>query len=212
MTTRAEEKAIANILLPYVHDESNAFIISSDFCHWGKAFRYTAYTPNIKDLSAVTTGLSYNQSLRDKELEEEHDWDELRNTELVDLTSFNSKTELKKDVTIADSVEFLDRQGLAVLSLGDPEQWDEYITTTKNTICGERPLSVLLNTISSARQEKTKQSNGTSVTNGNSNSTNGVMAGDEHWGVLKWIGYKQSERARALRDTSVSYASGFAVI
>lgn len=208
------------MLAPYVHDEENAFIISSDFCHWGKSFRYTAYTPDVTDLTSATTGLPFDQNPNDPDIVEQYDWDQLRNTELVDLTSLNSKLELKKGVTVADSIEFLDRQGLAVLSQGDPEQWDEYITSTKNTICGERPLSVLLYTLFKTKNDnkkktlngKAKVSNGTMNGNGRLKE-NGVSDGDEsHWGVLKWIGYKQSQRAKSLKDTSVSYASGFAVI
>jgi len=30
----------------YFEDSSNFFIISSDFCHWGKRFSYTFYEPN----------------------------------------------------------------------------------------------------------------------------------------------------------------------
>lgn len=43
-TSRADEKNISRVLLSYIKDEENAFIISSDFCHWGSRFDYTAYT------------------------------------------------------------------------------------------------------------------------------------------------------------------------
>ncbi|KAI1262844.1 UPF0103-domain-containing protein [Xylariaceae sp. FL1019] len=51
----AEEKAVGQILAPYLSDPDNAFIISSDFCHWGSRFDYVKYTPenkveNIRDL------------------------------------------------------------------------------------------------------------------------------------------------------------------
>lgn len=35
------EAMYGKILAPYLSDESNVFIISSDFCHWGKRFGYT---------------------------------------------------------------------------------------------------------------------------------------------------------------------------
>ncbi|KPM40631.1 hypothetical protein AK830_g5950 [Neonectria ditissima] len=47
------EKAIGRVLLPYIMDPANAFIISSDFCHWGdKNFGYSVYSPtsNLSDL------------------------------------------------------------------------------------------------------------------------------------------------------------------
>lgn len=43
-TNRTDEKNIGRVLLSYLKDEENAFIISSDFCHWGERFDYTAYT------------------------------------------------------------------------------------------------------------------------------------------------------------------------
>jgi len=41
-----EERAIGRALLPYLKDPTNAFIVSSDFCHWGRNFSYTVYSPS----------------------------------------------------------------------------------------------------------------------------------------------------------------------
>ncbi|PTB65980.1 UPF0103-domain-containing protein [Trichoderma citrinoviride] len=43
-TSRREEKDLGRLLLSYLKDEENAFIISSDFCHWGTRFRYAVYS------------------------------------------------------------------------------------------------------------------------------------------------------------------------
>ncbi|RGP60655.1 hypothetical protein FLONG3_10786 [Fusarium longipes] len=43
--TGKEEKVIGRALLPYLRDPENAFIISSDFCHWGSNFSYLPYSP-----------------------------------------------------------------------------------------------------------------------------------------------------------------------
>ncbi|KAJ4271365.1 hypothetical protein NW762_000067 [Fusarium torreyae] len=40
-----EEKTLGRALLPYLKDPENAFIISSDFCHWGSNFSYQVYSP-----------------------------------------------------------------------------------------------------------------------------------------------------------------------
>lgn len=47
------EKKIGLALLPFLKDSENAFIISSDFCHWGKDFNYLPYSPThgITDLT-----------------------------------------------------------------------------------------------------------------------------------------------------------------
>ncbi|KAM0231137.1 hypothetical protein ACHAPO_008753 [Fusarium lateritium] len=41
-----EEKEYAKVLLPYFRDPENAFVISSDFCHWGRNFSYQFYSPS----------------------------------------------------------------------------------------------------------------------------------------------------------------------
>lgn len=53
--SRAREKDVGRVLLSYLKDKENAFIISSDFCHWGTRFGYAVYTPdgNIQKLTAL---------------------------------------------------------------------------------------------------------------------------------------------------------------
>ncbi|KAK2023782.1 memo-like protein [Colletotrichum zoysiae] len=43
---KAEEKEVGKWLAPYLRDPENAFIVSSDFCHWGSHFSYTVYCPD----------------------------------------------------------------------------------------------------------------------------------------------------------------------
>ncbi|ORX72299.1 UPF0103-domain-containing protein [Linderina pennispora] len=38
-----KEKYYGEILAPYLDNEENLFVISSDFCHWGSRFRFTYY-------------------------------------------------------------------------------------------------------------------------------------------------------------------------
>lgn len=45
---RGEEKTIGRALAPWMKDEENAFIISSDFCHWGSGFQYTPYSETLQ--------------------------------------------------------------------------------------------------------------------------------------------------------------------
>lgn len=192
-------------------DEENAFIISTDFCHWGKRFRFTAYTPNISNLSKFTTETVYDATESDEdstsedgrgqfEEEKEIDRTSLEFKGLTNLSLTNYKSSLSKKVPISDSIEYLDRRGMIALSTGDVELWNSYINITGNTICGERPLSVLLHCLTKASKERLP--------------LNGFKSSDEKnsWGKLKWVGYKQSGKVKELRDSSVSYASGFSVI
>jgi AmmeMemoRadiSam system protein B len=42
------EQQVGRLLAPYLADPANAFIVSSDFCHWGHhAFSYTPYSPDL---------------------------------------------------------------------------------------------------------------------------------------------------------------------
>jgi MEMO1 family protein len=38
------EKEVGRMLAPYLKNPDNAFIVSSDFCHWGSKFKYMPYT------------------------------------------------------------------------------------------------------------------------------------------------------------------------
>ncbi|KAK5992866.1 Protein MEMO1 [Cladobotryum mycophilum] len=53
---RTAQKEFGRLLLPYFKDTENAFVISSDFCHWGWYFPYMPYSPDrdIKHLTALT--------------------------------------------------------------------------------------------------------------------------------------------------------------
>ncbi|CCU82209.1 putative DUF52 domain protein [Blumeria hordei DH14] len=51
-TSVISEQEYGQLLVPYLADPSNLFIISSDFCHWGLRFGYTYYIPESSDESA----------------------------------------------------------------------------------------------------------------------------------------------------------------
>ena len=42
-TDHQSEKIYGQLFAKYLEREENLFVISSDFCHWGKRFRYTHY-------------------------------------------------------------------------------------------------------------------------------------------------------------------------
>ena len=39
----SNEERYGRLLAPYLHDPGSVFVISSDFCHWGRRFRYTPF-------------------------------------------------------------------------------------------------------------------------------------------------------------------------
>ncbi|EGW32653.1 uncharacterized protein SPAPADRAFT_61718 [Spathaspora passalidarum NRRL Y-27907] len=152
---------IVECLLPYMDHEENHFIISSDFCHWGSRFSYTKYL-NTEDTSLKTVG---------------HD--------LYSLGTFNKPKELE----IYKSIELLDRMALDIATKGSSRDWQEYIKITGNTICGQKPISIVLRLV----EEYHKKAPRSSPVDG----------------VFNWIGYSQSNPVRRSGESSVSYASGY---
>ncbi|KAI7781130.1 duf52 domain containing protein [Diaporthe eres] len=49
----AKEKEFGQLLAKYLEDPDNAFVVSSDFCHWGSRFSYTAYVPSADKLDRL---------------------------------------------------------------------------------------------------------------------------------------------------------------
>lgn len=89
---------------------------------------------------------------------------------------------------IYKSIEFLDKAAMEIATAGSAAKWDSYIDITGNTICGQRPIAVVLRLV-----EEFKKAGGNTV-------------GKE---VFEWIGYSQSSKVTEYHDSSVSYASGY---
>lgn len=55
----AAEKEFGGLLAEYLRDPESAFVVSSDFCHWGSRFQYTKYVPaadRLGELRSLTRG------------------------------------------------------------------------------------------------------------------------------------------------------------
>lgn len=155
---------IVQALLPFLDNEENTFIISSDFCHWGSRFGYTEYVP-----FKLQGDLSKS-----------------------DVITLHLSTMLKSSYNpIYESIQILDREAMKIATSGSYAKWKEYIGFTGNTICGQKPISIVLKLI-----EEYEAVNGKSL-----------LRDDDI--VFKWIGYSQSSNATSYHDSSVSYASGY---
>lgn len=145
--------SVVEALRPYFADEENAFVISSDFCHWGSRFGYTEYVSDpskgIEDLITLRLGVYTNP-----------------------------KTPIYK------SIEYLDREAMRVASEETAKDWKQYISETGNTICGQKPIWVVLQLLEGAGKQ----------------------------GGFKWLGYLQSSLVVKASDSSVSYALGYVVL
>ena len=86
---------------------------------------------------------------------------------------------------IWESTKDLDQQALDIISEMNSEKLAQYFQKTRNTICGRNPITVVLSII-----EKYK-----------SKHTDKKISFDT-------VGYSQSNKAKSMHDSSVSYAAG----
>jgi len=79
------------------------------------------------------------------------------------------------------SIEALDRKGMALIESLDPQGFSSYLRSFRNTICGRHPIGVFLNAI--------------------------VAFKDKQHPKMKFVHYAQSSKVRYKQDSSVSYAA-----
>ena len=104
---------------------------------------------------------------------------DLNTLELTTLTSF-----LKlKGNAIYESIEILDRIAMNIASNGSYKDWEHYIKTTGNTICGQKPVLLVMKLLLAAHSK----------------------------GGFNWLGYSQSSAVENYFESSVSYASGYVI-
>lgn len=109
---------IAQYLAKYAADPSVGIVVSSDFCHWGERFRYTRYQASHDAAPQVLTSRSPSSAYA--------------------------------ACPIHKSIEALDIDAMARISFDKGGVWHahdrfkSYIMTTRNTICGQHPILLLL--------------------------------------------------------------------
>lgn len=112
-----ERESASSWLLPYLQDPTNAFIVSSDFCHWGDHFNYTPYAPSGK--AEITSGSR--------------------------LRHVSARTTLPPDgLPIHETIKALDEQAIEAIKSGVYERFYDNLAVTKNTVCGRHPIGVMM--------------------------------------------------------------------
>lgn len=109
--------------------------------------------------------------------------------ELLLICAYKNAADTK--TPIFKLIEYLDRSAMLVAGAGSVAKWDSYIETTGNTICGQKPVAVVLLLLERFR------------------ASGGELASDE---AFQWLGYSQSSKVSSLSDSSVSYASGYVLL
>ncbi|PWY91191.1 UPF0103-domain-containing protein [Aspergillus heteromorphus CBS 117.55] len=185
-TSALMEKAFGSILAPYLEDPENAFVISSDFCHWGLRFRYTYYVPqapkpgpklplsahflpqpggDVSDVEAKIEMVSAGHSLQRR--------DRIQS----------------REPTIHESISAFDIATMAAITTGSAADFLDVIQRTGNTVCGRHPIGVMM----AAVEEVTSQEEGKK-------------------GRFHFVRYERSSDITDVNDSSVSYVSAFAVL
>jgi AmmeMemoRadiSam system protein B len=83
---------------------------------------------------------------------------------------------------------------MSSIETGFHEKFSEYLTKTNNTICGRHPISVIMAAIECVERKPTHD---------------GVQREKVKF---KFVRYEQSNKVREPNDSSVSYASAFAIV
>ncbi|EME88402.1 uncharacterized protein MYCFIDRAFT_86111 [Pseudocercospora fijiensis CIRAD86] len=154
-TSASTERALGQILAPYLADPANVFVVSSDFAHWGLRFRYTYYRPS--------TGSALHLS---------------------------SSAKSPQSPPIHESIKTVDFECMGACESGSHSKWLSTLEETGNTVCGRHPIGVIMAAIEQVRKD----------------------SGEQHAGLFKFVRYERSSEVKRIGDSSVSYASAFAVI
>jgi MEMO1 family protein len=149
------ERKIASVLAPYLSDPSTAFVISSDFAHWGSRFRYTYYQPSSGPATSLNSS-SWKPAKGEREIHE--------------------------------SIKVVDFDCMGACESGSHESWLGCLEENGNTVCGRHPIGVIM----AAMEEVQRRGSG--------------------GGKFKFVRYERSSEVKRVSDSSVSYASAFAVV
>ncbi|KAL5412529.1 hypothetical protein PMIN04_009830 [Paraphaeosphaeria minitans] len=98
-----------------------------------------------------------------------------------------SSSEVKKYYPIHESIKAVDFESIDAVESGEHRQFLEQLEETGNTVCGRHPIGVFMAAV--------EQASG--------------LPGD---GKFKFLRYERSSEVVSVKDSSVSYASAFAVL
>lgn len=118
-----QEYSFGQLLAPYVKDPTNAFIVSSDFCHWGSRFTYRPQYSN---------GVVQNPDSRDSSRILEVDPAALGNDHGP------------SGPPIHEVIKTLDKIAMDAVEAGVHDGFYKVIQDTQNTVCGRHPIGVVM--------------------------------------------------------------------
>jgi AmmeMemoRadiSam system protein B len=168
-----EEKSFGQLLSQYLKDPETAWIVSSDFCHWGPRF---SYRPRFLD-----------GAIRDLDKPKAHQ----TGYESLPVTpDWTKVAEKPKDPQTHEVIKVLDQMAMDAVESGAHSEFYRVIRETHNTVCGRHPIGVMMAALEAVAKE-------------------GLEKGK---GRFSFIQYQRSSLVRQDWDSSVSYASAYAIV
>ncbi|KAJ5574369.1 UPF0103/Mediator of ErbB2-driven cell motility (Memo-related) [Penicillium hispanicum] len=186
-TSAGTEQAFGALLAPYLADPSNAFVISSDFCHWGLRFRYTYYVPQAPKpgprLPLSSDALPQPGMDADDVLES------------IDMVLAGHALQRRDRISseepaIHESISAFDIATMAAITTGSAKSFLDTIDRTGNTVCGRHPIGVIMAALELVTIDR--------------------PVGKQ--GQFHFLRYERSSDAVDVADSSVSYVSAIAVL
>ena len=195
-TNAATEAALGKVLAPYIADEVNVFVISSDFCHWGSRFGYTYYLSDAP--SPESSSLMLPNGVRGENATTASG---PTNEDIHRIPTLDQGQQLHASTKppasgprIYESIAHVDRACMCAIACGQHSEFARVLRETGNTVCGRHPIGVFM----AGLQEVER--------------TLATTSEDPFIGKFRFMRYERSSNVETSKDSSVSYVSAFAVI
>jgi MEMO1 family protein len=195
-TSFATEAAFGKLLATYIADEENAFVISSDFCHWGSRFWHTYYLPSAPSPALSPLSLPNGVTASPGEITATDLHSNLSLSQGRDLSS--RETPSRNAPAVYESIAHADRACMCAIATGQHGVFLKALRETGNTICGRHPIGVFM-----AGWEEVERSRKAEAGDGGPEAEKGRF---------RFVRYERSSDVVGARDSSVSYVSAFAVL
>jgi len=128
-----EEQSFGALLSEYLADPETAWIVSSDFCHWGSRF---SYRPEFHEGVVRDLDKPRGQGAKHDVLELTQDW---------------SKAAADPErPEIHEVIKVLDQMAMDAVESGAHSGFYKVLKETHNTVCGRHPIGVMMAALESA--------------------------------------------------------------